>query len=378
MQSTNAGTIKGNTMNLAILLIPSLIVVLIMKFKYHTAITTKELLIHTGICFLAAVLVLGTSYLINYSQLRDVEILNGQVTEKYSQRENCTSQSSSCKHYTWHERCWTTYDSKGRSQRECESYKVFDYPYEIDWYVKSTVGKFEIERVNRQGTQTPPRWQEVKNGDYAAAENTYINYLFADKHSLFSTEDLISMYDKEYLESLPEYPSISDYYKTHHVINKTDYDVSGYDEYLREVLKTLGAQKQVNIQVLVYDYHDVNFVDAVTSIWRGGKKNDVIMFFGISNDGVVKSFNSTSFAKGMNNEELHSKMRMDALNEVLTLDLLKVQVHNIQTKFERLSNKEFEYMAVKMEPRKDVMIAASLILIVLSIVVGLYMKENNV
>lgn len=361
-------------MNFVILLIPSLIVVLVMKYMYDHTISTKEFFIHLGSCVVGALLVLCVSYAINYSQLHDVEILNGHVTSKYNHTEFCTP-SSSCKHYTWHKKCHTSYDSKGRTHRECESYKVFDYSYEVDWYVDSTVGKFEIERVNRQGTMTPPRWSVVKMGDYAAAEHNYINYLFADEHSLFSEKQITEVYDPEYLERIPTYPSISNYYKTYHVINKTNYDVSGLNEYLIEELKTMGERKQVNIQVLVYPYLDVNFVDATLAAWRGGKKNDVIMFFGIDGDGTVKKFDSTSFAKGMNNEDLHSQMRMDSLNEKLSLDLLKVQVHNIDTKFQRLSNQEFEYLSVKMEPRKDVMIIASFILMLLSIVIGNYMRK---
>lgn len=363
-------------MNFIILLIPALIVVFVMKYMYDKHISTKELLIHIGCCLVGAAIVLGISYAINYSQLYDVEILNGQVTSKYSHKEYCT-QSSSCKHYTWHEKCHTRYDSKGKSHRECESYKVFDYSYEVDWYVKSTVGEFEIERVNRQGTMTPPRWQQVIIGDYAAAESSYINYLFADKNSLFSPEELHNMYDEKYLSTIPEYPSVVDYYKTHHVINTTNYNVDGYDEYLRNELKTMGARKQVNIQVLVYDYKDVDFVDATLASWRGGKKNDVIIFFGIDNDGNVVKFYSTSFAQGMKNEELHAKMRIDALNEKLTLDLLVKEVHNIDKHFERLSNKEFEYLSVKMEPRKDVLIGASIVLLILSIFIGLYMRDND-
>ncbi|AXC39143.1 UNVERIFIED_ORG: hypothetical protein [Escherichia phage CMSTMSU] len=79
---------------------------------YDKHISTKELLIHIGCCIVGAALVLGISYAINYSQLYDVEILNGQVTSKYNHKEFCT-QSSSCKHYTWHEKCRTRYDSKG-------------------------------------------------------------------------------------------------------------------------------------------------------------------------------------------------------------------------------------------------------------------------
>lgn len=363
-------------MNFVILLIPALIVCFIMKYMYDKHISTKEWLIHIGACVLGAIIVFTASYAISYSGLHDTEILNGQVTNKTWHKEICTEYSS-CENYHWKEKCHYYRDSKGKRKKSCTSYKVFHYPFEIDWYVDSTVGDYKISRVNEQGTLTPPRWSAVKKGDYAAATNSYTNYLFADKDSLFSPEQLLEMYKKEYLDSLPVYPGISDYYKTYHVINRTKVNVDGFDDYIKDVLRTMGKEKQVNIQVLVYDYKDSDFVDATLGVWRGGKKNDVIMFFGVDETGLVKMFNSTSFAKGMKNEELHSLMRMDALNENLTLDLLKKEVHNIQTKFSRLSNSEFEYLSVKMEPRKEVLILAAIILAVISIFVGIFMRNNE-
>lgn len=363
-------------MNFAILAIPSLIVVLIMKYCYDHKITLREVLIHSGIVVVASLFVLMISYAANYSSLGDVQILNGQVTNKFREVETCT-QYSSCKHYWIKEKCRYYRDNKGKRQKSCTSYKVFDYPYEVDWYVQTTVGNYTIERVNRQGTMEPQRWSVVKKGDYAATENGYINYLFSDENSLFSSDDKLNKFDPKYVERLPKYPTINDYYKTYHVINTTKVDSTGFNEYIENELKTMGAIKQVNIQVLIYNYKDIDFVEATLQKWRGGKKNDVIMFFGVDEDGVVQNFTSTSFAQGMKNEELHAQLRIDALKEKLTLDLIKKEVHNINQKFKRLENKEFEYLATKMEPRKDVMIIASIFLLILSVFVGFYMRDNE-
>lgn len=360
-----------------ILLLPALIVMFVMKYIYNKEISTKEFLIHGAICIISATVVLALSYAINYASLTDTQILNGKVLSKNKHVETCT-QYSSCEHYYVKEKCHYYTDSKGKRHKSCETYKVFDYPYEVDWYVNTSVGDFKIKRINRQGTTTPNRWSVVKINDYASNTSYYINYLLSDKNSLFSTENDIKNYSEKYLNSLPEYPEIFDYYHTEHVINTTKADVSGFDEYIKDELKDLGSSKQVNIEILIYDYKDVDFVDAVLLKWKGGKKNDVIMFFGIDENSIVKSFVSTSFAKGVGNEELHSKMRIDALQEKLNLDLIKKEVHNISTKFVRQPNENFSYLATKLEPRKDVMILVSIILLILSYFVGLYMRDNEV
>lgn len=365
-------------MDFAILAIPSLIVVFIMKYKYDKAITLKELLVHFIAVLVAAGLSLSLTYMALYSKLGDVEILNGEVTQKYKHTEWCNSQSSSCKHYTLREKCTYGTDSKGKKTKSCTTYKDFDYPYENDWIVKSTVGSSEIKRVNRQGTQTPPRWAQIQIGEPASAEHSYHNYLFADEYSLFAARNFEEGYPEEYRKGIPDYPRVYDYYRSPHVVNSTKHSTAGYEEYLGNVLKKLGPDKQLNIVVVLYDYNDALFTDALLSKWRGGKKNDVIMMFGLDSTGIIQHFRSTSFAQGMKNEELHASLRVNALTEKMDLTMVQSQVKIISDKFNRLPNKEFEYMKYKMEPKKEIVVFISIILTVLSIVVGIYMKENDV
>lgn len=360
----------------ALLLIPSLLVLIFMKFKYDHHISTKEVLIHAGLCVVGALVVLAGNYAFLYSNLTDTEILNGEVISKYNHKETCT-QSSSCKHYYTKEKCRSYTDSKGKRQKSCTTYKVFDYPYEIDWYVKTTVGESRIERVNSQGTYTPQRWEIVKKGDPASAENTYMNYLFADEHSLFTENKFEDTYDEKYRASVPPYPYVYDYYKTNHVINLTNLDISGIDDYISNELKVLGPEKQLNIVVVIYSYKDSQMVNAIISKWRGGKKNDVIMFYGIDENGVVQSYKSTSFAQGMNNEKLHADLRINAFSKKMSIDLIQDQVHNISTEYKRLPNETFSFLKYKLQPKKEVLLGCSFILLVLSIVVGVYMRENE-
>lgn len=364
-------------MNFFIIAVPALLILLIMKFRYSHEITTKECLYHFGAVCVSIAIMMGITYASLYVSMSDTEILNGKVLSKSRDVEWCNSQSSSCKHYTWHERCSYYTDSKGKRQKSCESYKVFDYAYEVDWHVKTSVDSHEIERVNRQGTKMPPRWAMVNIGDPASTTHRYINYLLGNKDSLFYQQQYEKDYTEAYKKSLPEYPQIYDYYRINHVINLTNVDDAGYNDYINNALRDMGASKQVNILLIMYPAKNAEFVKAVTGKWRGGKKNDVIMFAGIDDDGTVSKFSSTSFAQGMQNEFLHSTLRMDALTEKMSLDLVQILVKDVNQHFKRLPNQEFEYLKYKLEPSLWVVILCSILAAVASLLVGNYMRNND-
>jgi hypothetical protein len=363
-------------LHFAILFIPAFLVMIVMKIKYDHHITTKELSIHLAAIIIGSAVTLGINYFFIYNNLKDVEVLNGSVTGKYKHTEIC-SEFSSCKHYHYVEHCTTSRDSKGNESRSCTSEKVFDYATEYDWFVQTTVGRIEIERANRRGDKMPERYRVAIIGEPASVPHSYYNYLFADEKSLFAPENFETKYPEDYRKSIPSYPLVYDYYRTDHVINLTSVPSTGYNEYLSEVLSKYGKEKQLNITTVLYNDNDPQFVDATMTKWRGGKKNDVIMFFGIDSTGTVTKFYSTSFADGMKNEMLHATLRIDALNEKMSIDLLQKQVYTTVQKFERLPNEEFKYMKYRLEPKLEIIAACSILLLVLSIFIGIYMRNND-
>ena len=363
-------------LDFAILFIPAFLVMIVMKVQYDHDITTKELSIHFAAVIIGAAVVLGINYFFIYNNIQDTEVLNGSVTGKYKHTEYCSGMSS-CKHYHYVEHCRKYTDSKGHRKKSCTDEKVYDYPTEYDWYVQTTVGRIEIERVNRRGDEMPDRYRVAQIGEPASAPHSYYNYLFADEKSLFAPDDFETKYPDDYRKGIPSYPLVYDYYRTNHIINLTNINSSGYNEYLSEVLSQFGKEKELNITVVMYKDNDPQFVDATMSKWRGGKKNDVIMFFGVDGDGNVTKFYSTSFAGGMKNEMLHATLRIDALSEKMSLDLLQKQVHTTVQEFVRLPNEEFKYMKYRLEPKLEIIVACSIVLLVLSIFVGLYMRNND-
>lgn len=363
-------------MNFIIIALPALLICLIMKYYYKHEISGKEFCIHFAAACVSIALMMGLTYASLYASMIDTEILKGKVLSKSREVEICT-QNSSCKNYHWKERCSYYTDSKGKRQKSCESYKVFDYSYEVDWHVRSSVGSNTIERINAQGTLMPPRWANIRLGDPASAESNYINYLLGNKDSLFYQQQYEKEFTAEYKKKLPEYPEVYDYYRVDHVLNLTKADSTGYNDYINLALRDMGAAKQVNIVMVMYPASDLNFVKALTAKWRGGKKNDVVMFIGLDDENTVSNFSSTSFGQGMQNELLHSTMKMDAMTEKMSPVLVQQLVKDVNEHFKRLPNKEFEYLKYKLEPSLWVVILCSILAAAISIGVGLYMVRND-
>lgn len=360
--------------------LPSLLVVLVMKFMYQHSITTKEFFLHIGVSITGVLVCMALSYGAAYVGMGDSEIINGKVTGKEIHKEYCTS-GSSCTEYYWKERCTYSTDSKGKRTKSCYSYKVFYFPYELFYNVSTTVGDYTIDREDRQGLRIPERFTRIVMGEIASTTHYYTNYLLANKDSIFYkfSEDPVLNTPAD-MKKIPDYPEIVDYYNVKRIINasSTYLDIRPSQKFLDETLSTLGKQKQVNIVAVLYDAADTKFVKRTLIKWTGGKKNDVLMFYGIDKDGVVQYFTSTSYAEGMNNTELHSTMRMNTVSKKFNVTLLQSNVQEISSKFNRLPAKEFEYLALNISPSQGAIWIAVLLSFVCSLIFGIYLHKEEV
>lgn len=265
----------------------------------------------------------------------DVEILSGKVTAK-------SKDWTSCEHsYQCNPRKVRSCSGSGKDKRcttRTEYDTCYEHPNDWNWVVKTTVGSVYIDRIDRRGSLTPPRWTKVVIGEPAAAEHVYMNYVKGSDNSLFNNKHRAVEY-----EDIPKYPSVYDYYRVNRVINNTGVDTSGWADYLSDKLRTLGKEKQLNI-IVVLTKHPVEYADSLFAKWGGGKKNDVVMVYGVSPEGKVSWFRSTSFADGMNNQALHIRLRNESTDREINLDLLAEQVDTISKEYTRLEMKEFEYL----------------------------------
>lgn len=345
---------------LLIMIVPCLFLTLTAKALWSRKITAKEMFIALGANLLVAAISLLIFKGYTYGKMHDTEVWNGFVTSKQQTRVSC-SHSYSCN-------CRQVCSGSGKS-RSCSAHcdTCYEHSNDWDWDVHTTVGTITIDRVDRRGSEEPPRFTQVKIGEFAATMNSYQNPLLADDSTLFIT-------DKKVAERfvLPEYPRTYDYYRYNHVIGGP----VEYNDIIREYLKDQGAVKQLNI-IAVFVTESPEYFEALMAKWRGGKSNDVIMVYGVDKEGSVKWFNSNSYAKGMNNRPMHTELRQLALGEKLSKELLTAQIKVIDNKFQRLSREEFEYK------KDNIEIPVGLIVFVLFLNLGIccfviyYMKEND-
>lgn len=270
--------------------------------------------------------------IIKYSAISDTEILNGYVKSKAKEKVQC-------EHYQ--EVCTTTNNVK-----TCQKY--YDHKFDIDWTVRTTAGTVYINRIDQQGLKEPRRFREVVINEPASIENHYKNYLLANEDSLFFH---YSSELKRFGKHLPSYPKVYDYYRINRVLYADDEFKSiaqNWNEKLNNTLKKLGRKKQVNL-IVVLTQQPPELFYALQAKWKGGKKNDVILVYGIENQ-RVKWFSSTSFLDGYLNNDMHSKLRVTSLEQPLNNKLLDKAITIIDNHFTRyeMSNEEAQKEAFRM------------------------------
>ncbi|ADM79930.1 hypothetical protein phiAS5_ORF0087 [Aeromonas phage phiAS5] len=350
-----------------LILIVPLLVPFIYKFWFKRTYTYGEMAANAAIAVALTGLVYGMGA---YRAMYDTEILSGYVTSKERTWVSC-SHSYDC-------RCRQVRTCSGSGKnRSCSTTRQCDTCYEHsndwDWDVHTTVGNFEIDRIDRRGTLEPPRFSKVVIGDPAAREHGYTNYIKAAPDSLFAHDkNLIEAYKNK----IPKYPEVYDYYNVNRVINLTGANTKDWNMYLSEALKSLGKDKQLNI-IAVLTNEPLEFSQALFYNWAGGKKNDVVMAFGIEKGtNKVAWFQSTSLGNGMGNQELHITLRNESVDKEISLDLLKQNVSIIANKYNRLPMEQFEYLKDQSEPPLWVVILALVMGIGSSIAVGYFFSRD--
>lgn len=145
---------------------------LLVRLVFMKTITWLETAAIIGL--LSVIVCLG--YVLTFwSATDDTLILNGQVIGKERNQVNCE--------HAYRCNCRQSCSDKTCSQ-VCNT--CFEHRNDWDWDVQSTVGVFTINRIDKRGSQEPPRWTEVKLGEPAANTYSYTNYLKAAPNSLFN------------------------------------------------------------------------------------------------------------------------------------------------------------------------------------------------
>lgn len=345
-----------------IVFIPALLVVILSKLIFHHKITLKEMLIHAGGAVLGTLFCFGLLAMSGIMSTYDTEVRNGYVTSKAPVHVSCSHQ------YKCGETCTT--DSKGN--RSCVPIYCDEHAYDIDWDVHSTVGTFTIDRVDRRGLKEPARFSAVNIGEPASDSFSTRNYLLTDV-SRFKTDSAIM---ERFKDKIPAYPRVYDYYRFNRVVNTTDQSFNYINVWLNDQLRKYGESKQLNV-IVVVTYDDNNFYYAANEAWNGGKKNDVILYYGIDKDRNIKWFKANSFADGQDNQTLIQKLSYEAIDKQLGIALIKDQFNIIVSDFTRLPNDTFKYMDTLQSPSILAIMISTLFNILISVALAWYLIKED-
>lgn len=315
-------------LTLLLLLIIPLSWPFIAKIIWHTDITVGEVFVN----ILIGVVVVTSGWAMGrYLEAADVQILNGEVTGKRSEKVSC-SHSYSCN-------C---------TKNGCST--CYDHAYDVDWILDTTVGEVKIDRVNRRGTKEPPRFTQALPGDPVAQRSQYTNYIKAAPNSLFNhLENTRAV--KQYEGQIPSYPSsIRDYHYVDRFIahGVSVPDASNWNLELAHTLKRLGTTKQANSVIVVTKSPSTEFATALNAAWLGGKKNDVVVVIGAPEYPKIAWVRVLSWTKN----ELFKVQLRDALmdlKEVRREEVLHTLKHHIEKGFERRPMADFEYLKDEIE-----------------------------
>jgi hypothetical protein len=339
------------------------------KLYFHHKYSWKEAQIQFGISVVSTIFLTALTYIALHNQATDIEILNGQVTNKFSQRVSCV--------HSYECNCTTRTDSDGNSQRVCQT--CYEHPFDVNWVVETTVGNVNVSRVDRQGRREPPRFSKVVIGEPASRENTYQNYVKANPDSIFNTSDFAHLMEGNNYE-LPNYPRVHDYYRVNRVlVTEPSLPRSLHRQLSQGIsmeLRTLGHEKEVNVILVVTGEESSEYARALEYKWLGGNKNDLVIVMGISDYPKVNWVESFGWSS---TNRIYFAIEDEFQGVELDVETFPTQLSGlIREHYNRQSFKEFEYLMSELSPPVWSLILAFILNLVIAIIVGRYFLKNDI
>jgi hypothetical protein len=349
-----------------VLIVPLLVA--FAAFLLTKEVDWRELLLIIGAQAIVAGISAGICY---YSNTTDTEVWNGVVTGKAKVSVPC-SHSYQCH---CHEEC--SGSGKNRSCSEhCDT--CYEHFNDYDWDVyTSNQETITIDRIDRQGSSMPGRWEIIKTGEPTSVAHSYTNYVKASPDSLFRYQGQ----EQKYEALIPNYPdSIYDYYKLDRLVLVNGASVADPDLWnadLRRLNADIGSQKQVNIIVIVVRNLPEEFFYAVEEKWIGSKKNDVVLVVGVDSTNAPKWVQVMAwtinpiFEVKLRNAILAKPViqRWDVISE-LKVNILKY--HN------RKPMADFEYLKASIVPSTTQWVVTLIVGFIVACGMTWYMLVNDV
>jgi len=340
-------------------------------FVFLDGVSLKEFGVIGAACLLVAAISAG---IVSFSNTSDTEVWNGTVTGKEQVKVSC-SHSYEC-HCKQVKNCTGT----GKN-RTCTYDKVCDTCYEHsndwDWDVYTSLGEtMSIERIDRRGSNEPPRFTSVVIGEPTSTTHSYTNYVKASPGSLFRHQGL----SEKYATSIPTYPqNVYDYYRLDRLVTvgMSLPDAKDWNEDLSRINAELGHPKQVNVIVVLVQNKPDDWYYALEESWIGGKKNDAILI--VSVDSQMKP-QWASVMAWTTNETFKIKLRDDIMDEQIVdrQTIVRTLETNVAKYYARKPMKDFEYLSSQIVPSTTEWIVTLIATLLISVALTIYMQVNDV
>lgn len=307
-------------------------------WSYH--FTVKEVALAI---LIVCICVSGAWYAGKYRDMADTEIRNGQVTAKKRQHGQYTSTyPCNCRTICSGKTCSTSCSVCTRQH------------YTVEWFLKTTVGNVTLEYYDRlspavYASSDPANYRAAFVGEPVAREFSYRNYIKAVPESLFHLTPQVSRFN----ELVPTYPRVYDKYKVNRVLTvETAIDPKPLNKLLNDALRALGPEKQVNIVVILTGLTDSNFKYAVENAWLAGKKNDVIVYIGVSPDGSITWADATIWVKNAGNEYPVVLIRdgLTAMGEYDVSKVAQIITSVVKKEYNRVPMETYAYLEDEIDP----------------------------
>lgn len=353
---------------LLLLLFFPIVIPFIAKRLWDGEITWQEMFLQLMIVVVG---VLVMWYAARAGQMLDKEVWNGYVTAKDRDHGSyVVSYPCNCR-------------TVGKST-SCDI--CTDTRYTVTWTAKTTVGDVRLGHEDSTSslvylTPDPQAYKDCAVGEPASIEHAYANYVKAANSSLFHKKKRL---DEKLYENVPVYPTVHDFYKFDRVLQAWSdiptVELKKLDALLDDALKTMGAEKQVNVIVIASGVYDnPAFKYAVEEQWLGGKKNDVVVILGAKGNEIHWA-DAMTWANNKGNELLAVKLR-DSLSEVKQYDpdiIAQKIVTEVSAHYVRPQMSDFEYLLDEITPGPKMMIAIIFFIVAGSVVLTIIFHRHNV
>lgn len=348
-----------------LLLIPVLILIAFLIYG-KGRITIKEFLIEEAVI---AALVVGGYFLAKYANKTDVEIWSGRIVNKQQVRVACSHPyPCNCRSVSCGKNCTTIH---------CDI--CYMHTHDHDWNLYFSTGSvIDVDRVDMQGENEPPRYTIAKIGDPTAEQHSFTNYVKASPWSILKKST-----DLEKFKNLsPKYPKdIYDYHYINRALDLTGKvkDIALWNKELMNLNADLGAKKKVNLVIVFVPTSDPSYFHYLESLWINGKKNDLIMLIGTTNYPKIDWVNVMSWSRM---ETLKIELRDLVLN---TGDLSKREaiMTGVYTQiagfpnYVRRNMEDFAYLNAEIRPPLWASILITILAVALSVGLSIFFYEED-